>query len=84
MSRDARKPVFGEGGVRPGATQFGLYNHRCRLEARNVAISSKGIVLSRVAKTKALISRAVTAQLSCAFVFADAKIRFSHEAAQFI
>ena len=35
----------------------------------------------RVAKTKALISCAVTAQLICVFVFAYAKIRFSHVAA---
>ena len=31
-----------------------------------------------VAKTKALISFAVTAKLICVFVFAYAKIRFSH------
>ena len=37
-----------------------------------------------VAKTKALISCAVTAQLNCAFVFAYAKSRFSHDAAQLI
>ena len=36
------------------------------------------------AKAKALISCAVTAQLICAFVFAYAKGRFSHDAAQFI
>ena len=36
----------------------------------------------RVAKTKALISFAVTAKLICVFVFAYAKIRFSHDAAQ--
>ena len=34
-----------------------------------------------VAKTKALISFAVTAQLICAFVFANAKIRFSQNEA---
>ena len=34
-----------------------------------------------VAKTKALISWAVTSQLNCAFVFAYAKIRFSHDVA---
>ena len=39
---------------------------------------------NRVAKTKALISSAVTAQLICAFVFAYAKIRFSHVAAHLI
>ena len=34
-----------------------------------------------VAKTKALISFAVTAKLICVFVFAYAKCRFSHDAA---
>ena len=36
----------------------------------------------RVVKTKALISFAVTAKLICGFVFAYAKSRFSHDAAQ--
>ena len=36
----------------------------------------------RVAKTKALISDAVTAKLICAFVFAYADCWFSHGAAQ--
>ena len=36
----------------------------------------------RVAKTKALISFAVTAKLICAFVFAYADCWFSHEVAQ--
>ena len=35
----------------------------------------------RVAKTKALISFAVTAKLICVFVFAYVKIRFSHNEA---
>ena len=35
-------------------------------------------------KTKALISFAVTAKLICAFVFAQAKIQFSHEAAHLV
>ena len=34
-----------------------------------------------MAKTKALISFAVTAKLICVFVYAYAKIRFSHDAA---
>ena len=38
----------------------------------------------RVAKTKALISFAVTAKLICAFVFAYADCWFSHGAAQII
>ena len=37
----------------------------------------------RVAKTKGLISFAVTAKLICVFVFAYAKSRFSHDAAHF-
>ena len=36
----------------------------------------------RIAKTKALISFAVTAKLICVFVFTYAKIRFSHDVAQ--
>ena len=38
----------------------------------------------RVAKTKALISFAVTAKLICVFVFAYAKSRFSHDEAQMV
>ena len=37
-----------------------------------------------VAKIKALIGCAVTAQLICAFVFAYAKSRFSHDAVHII
>ena len=38
----------------------------------------------QVAKTKALISFAVTTKLICVFVFANAKSRFSHNEAQMI
>ena len=38
---------------------------------------------TRDAKTKALISFAVTAKLICVFVFAYVKIRFSHNEAHF-
>ena len=38
----------------------------------------------RVAKTKALISFAVTANLICVLVFAYAKSRFPHDAAQIV
>ena len=38
----------------------------------------------RVAKTKALISFAVTAKLICVFVFAYAKTQFSHNEAQIV
>ena len=37
-----------------------------------------------VVKTKSLISFEVTAKLICVFVFAYAKSRFSHDAAQMI
>ena len=37
-----------------------------------------------VAKTKALISFAVTAKLICVFVFAYAKSRFSHDEVQIL
>ena len=36
---------------------------------------------TRIAKTKAMISFAVTAKLICVFVFSYAKSRFSHDAA---
>ena len=48
-------------------------------------LGSREIVLwsiMDVAKTKALISCAVTAKLICTFVWAYAKSRFSHDAAQ--
>ena len=38
----------------------------------------------RVAKTKALISFAVTAKLICVFVFAYTKIRFCHDEAHIL
>ena len=38
----------------------------------------------RIAKTKALISCPVTAQLICVFVFAYVKSRFSHNEAHII
>ena len=44
-------------------------------------LGNRGIVLSNVAKTKTLISLAVTGKLICAFVFAYAKSRISYDAA---
>ena len=66
-------------GFRPGLTQTGLYSHRSRIEASNFGYKKKRKYTIRVAKTKALISFAVTAKLICGFVFAYAKIRFSHD-----
>ena len=47
----------------------------------NFRIKKKRSCTIRVAKTKALISFAVTAKLICAFVFANADCLFSHAAA---
>ena len=55
---------------RPGSTQTGMYSHRRRLGAWNFGFKKKRNCTFRVAKTEALISCAVTAQLICAFVFA--------------
>ena len=69
-------------GVRPGPTQTGLYSHGRWLEAGNFGFRKKRDCTIRVAKTKALISFAVTARLICVFVFAYTKSRFSHDEAQ--
>ena len=57
-------------GFRPGPTQTGLYSHRRWLEACNFGFRKKRDCTIRVAKTKVLISFAVTAKLICVFVFA--------------
>ena len=71
-------------GFRPGLTQTGLCSHRRRLEVLNFRFRKKRDCTSYVAKTKALISFAVTAKLICVFVFAYAKSRFSHDESQII
>ena len=60
-----------------GPTQTGLCRHRIWLEARN---KMRNCTIY-VAKTKVLISCAVTVQLICGFVFAYAKGRSCHDAA---
>ena len=65
-------------GFQPGLTQTRLYSHRSRLEACNFGFRKKKDCTIFVAKTKALISCAVTAQLICGFVFAYANCWFSH------
>ena len=64
-------------GFRPGLTQTSLYSHRRKLEAGNLGFKQKRDCAIFVAKTMALISCAVTAQLICAFVFAYANCWFS-------
>ena len=80
--RLVRKPDTGLRSFRPGPTQTRLYNHTRWLEASNFVLTKKRGCTIRVAKTKALISFAVTAKLICVFVFPYAKSRFSHDAAQ--
>ena len=69
---------------RPGSTQTSLYSHRKGLEAGNFGFRKKRNCAIHVAKTKALISFAVTAKLICAFVFAYANCWFSHAKAHII
>ena len=68
-------------GFPPGPIQTRLYSHRRWLEAGNFGFRKKRYCTLRVAKTKALISFAVTAMLICALVFAYANCWFSHVAA---
>ena len=78
LSRVARKPVFGS----PTRSDTNR-----AVPPQKMARSLKFRVWDSIiylAKTKALISCAVTAQLICDFVFAYAKISFSHVAAYFI
>ena len=71
-------------GFPPGQTQTNLCSHRRWLEARNFGFRKYRNCSICAAKTKALISFAVTAKLICAFVFANADFRFSNVAAQIL
>ena len=79
---EPRSKKTGLRGFRPGLTQTGMYSHRRWLEAWNFGFRKFRDCTIRVAKTKALISFAVTAKLICVIVFAYAKSRFSHNEAQ--
>ena len=68
-------------GFRPGPTQTRLYSQRRWLEACDFVFRKNRDCTICVAKTKTLISFAVTAKLICVFVFAYAKSRFSHDEA---
>ena len=70
-------------GFRPGRIQAGLYSHRRWLETWNGGVKNKRNCTICAAKTKALISCAVTEQLICFFDFAYAIIHFSRDAAHF-
>ena len=60
---EPRRQKTGLRGFRPGPTQTGLYSHRRWLETRNFGFGKQRDCTIRVAKTKALISFAVTAKL---------------------
>ena len=62
-----------------GLTQTRLHSHWRWLEAWNFVCRKKRYCTIQVAKTKALISFAVTAKLICVFVFAYEKRWFSRE-----
>ena len=79
---EPRREKTGLRDFRPGLTETGLYSHRRWLETWNFGFGKQRDCTIQVAKTKALISFAVTAKLICVFVFAYAKIQFSHVAAQ--
>ena len=68
-------------GFQPGPTQTMLYSYRRWLEAGNFGFREKRKCAICVAKTRALISFAVTAKLICAFVFAYADCWFFHAVA---
>ena len=70
--------------LQPGPTQTGLHKHRRWQKAGKFGFRKKRNCTIRVAKTKALISFAVTAKLICAFVFPYANSWFSHAKAQII
>ena len=81
MSLVVRKPVFGVSDQvphKPGCTV------RKWLVTRNFVSRKQRDCTIRVAKTKALISFAVTAKLIYVYVFAYAKTRFSHNEAHMV
>ena len=68
-------------GFRPGPTQTSLCSYKRWVEAINFGFRNNSNCTICLAKTKALISCAVTAQLICAFVFAYANCWFYGAAA---
>ena len=79
MSRIARKSVFGNSDKvrnKPGCTVTEDDN---MLEICDLGSQSDCTIY--IAKVNVLINSAVTAHLICAFVFAYAKFRFSHDVA---
>ena len=67
---EPRREKPGHRGFRPGLTQTVLYIYRSKLEAWKFGFKKKRDCSILAARTKVLISCAVTAQLICVFVFA--------------
>ena len=80
MSRDARKKRS-SGFPTRSVTNWSVQPQKVARSLK-FRIGKKRNCTIRVAEIKVLISFAVTAQLICAFVFAWAEIRFSHDLAQ--
>ena len=78
LSRDVSKPVFRDSDQ---VTNRAGQSLKMARDLKFRILEVEGLCYL-VAKTKTLISFAVTAKLICFFVFAYAKIRFSHVAAQ--
>ena len=78
ISHNVRKPTMWI------LTQTRLCSHRIWLETWNLGLRKKRDCTIPVAKTKTLISLAVTAKLICVFVFAYAKHWFSHDTAHML
>ena len=76
MAYEPRCEKTGLRGFRLGLTQTRLYDHTRWLEAEYFVFRKKSQCPIYVAKTKALISFAVTAKLICIFVLAYAKNLF--------
>ena len=70
VTYEPRQEKTGLPDFQPGLTQTGLCSDRRWLEAWNFGFGKKRNCTIRVAKTKALISCTVTAQLICSFIFA--------------
>ena len=76
MSRHDKKFFGVSDNVSPtqiGLFRIGLFSQRRYIEALNVGCRNKRESITCVAKTKALISYAVTTLLICVFVFEHAK-----------
>ena len=76
--------IYLYGSMRLNIDQITIYQSLFINKANVNRGSRNGMTCINVAKTKALISFAVTAKLICVFIFAYAKRWFSHNAAHMV